>query len=365
MARLAFLIANLGGGGAERVAIALIRGFVERGHEVDLVVMGAEGELFPLLPASVRVFDLNAKRGRNVFAPLIRYLRERRPSALQVSMWPLTVAAIISAKLSRTGVRVVVSDHCILSQQYRGSTTATANLRASTRLLYPLADARIVVSAGGADDLAQLSHIRRDRFEVVYNPIPVPPHALVSNGLAKRPCSGGPYILTVGALKEAKNHALLIRAFAKMTASRPTRLVILGEGPLRSELEALAARLDIADRVVMPGFAVDPWPYYASADLFVLSSHYEGFGNAIVEAMHAGLPVVSTDCPSGPAEILAHGRYGVLVPCDDEDRLAVAMATALDSEIDANAQRERAMVFSGASAVNRYLQLMLGTQSPN
>ena len=363
MARLAFLIANLGGGGAERVAIELIRGFVERGHEVDLVVMRAEGELFDLLPPSVRIFDLKAKRGRNVFRPLIHYLRERRPAAIQVSMWPLTVVAIIAALVSRVKLRVVVSDHSDLTPQYGGSPRTMAMLKASTRLFYPMADARIVVSAGSADDLARLSNIRRDGFDVVYNPIPPPPQPIVTNPAIEQLWFGNePRILAVGTLKHQKNHVLLIRAFAELVKNRAAKLMILGEGELRGELEALAGALGVADRVLMPGFAIDPWPYYASADLFVLSSHYEGFGNVIVEAMHAGLPVVSTDCPSGPGEILDHGRYGTLVPCGDADQLASAMAAALVSGIDQAAQKARAALFSADIAIDLYLQRMLGTE---
>lgn len=361
MARLAFLITDLRGGGAERVAVELIRGFVARGHEVDLVVMQAEGELFALLPPSVRIFDLNAKRVRNVIRPLINYLRKRQPAALQVSMWPLTVAAIIAVRMSRIAVRAVVSDHNTMSEQYGGSTITMGVLRVSTRLFYPLANARIAVSTGSADDLARLSHIRRDRIAVINNPIPAPPQPIATDPAPERRWPGTePRILTVGTLKRQKNHALLVRAFAKLVQSRPAKLIIVGEGDLRGELESLVGALGVADSVLMPGFVLDPWPYYAAAHLFVLSSDNEGFGNVIVEAMHAGLPVVSTDCPSGPSEILDNGRYGTLVPCGDTDQLASAMAAALDGEVDREAQKARAAVFSADAAVDRYLELMLG-----
>jgi glycosyltransferase involved in cell wall biosynthesis len=322
--------------------------------------MQARGELFELLPPAVRVFDLRAKRIRNVVRPLIRYLMDRRPAALQASMWPVTIAAIAAARLSRIPVRVVVSDHCTLSRQYAGSATTMIALKASTRLLYPLADARIVVSAGSADDLARLSHIPRERFDVVHNPVAPPPGLIATNPSIEQLWSGNePRILAVGSLKHQKNHSHLIHAFAKLVKNRRAKLMILGQGELRAELERLASALGVADRVVMPGFAVNPWPYYASADLFVLSSDYEGFGNVIVEAMHAGLPVVSTDCNDGPAEILDQGRYGTLVPCGDADRLASAMAAALDSEIDREAQKARAAVFSADAAVDRYIALMI------
>ena len=359
--RLAFLLPDLRGGGAERVAVNLIRGFVERGHEVDLVVMQREGELLALLPHSVRIFDLKAKRIRNVARLLIRYLRDRRPAAVQVSMWPLTVAAIVAARLSRIAVRVVTSDHGILSRQYGGSAVALAALKVSTRVFYPMANERVVASAGIADDLDDLSHIGRDRFAVVHNPIAAPPHAIATNTAVEQLWAGrDSRILTVGHLKPVKNHALLIEAFAKLAKSRPAKLMILGEGELRSELKALVDRLDVADLVLMPGFAVDPWPYYASADLFVLSSDSEGFGNVIVEAMHAGLRVVSTDCPAGPTEILDCGRFGTLVPCRDPDRLASAIGAALDAETHPEVQKARAALYSTDAAVDKYLELMVG-----
>lgn len=360
MARIAFLLPDLRGGGAERVAVSLIHEFIERGHEVDLVLMRAEGELLEMRPPSVRVFDLNARRIRNSIWPLIRYLRDRRPDALQVSLWPLTVTAIIAARLSRIAVRVVVSDHSILSRQYGGSVATLATLRGSTRLFYPLAAARVAVSDGSADDLARLSHIPRERFTVVHNPIIVPSGPIGTNMEVERLWSGRePRILTVGSLKRVKNHALLIRAFASLAKTRAAKLMILGEGELRGELQELARSLGVANRVLMPGFAVDPWPYYASADLFVLSSDFEGFGNVIVEAMHAGLPVVSTDCLAGPAEILDNGQFGTLVPCEDADALATAIATALEAGGDLEAQKLRASQFRPELAVESYINLLL------
>ncbi|MDQ3143457.1 MAG: glycosyltransferase, partial [Pseudomonadota bacterium] len=291
--------------------------------------------------------------------PLVAYLRERRPAGLQARMWPLTVVAILAAKLARTGTRVVVSDHNNLARQYGDSRATMTALRASIRLFYPRAAARVAVSAGSADGLARLSGIPRDRFEVIHNPVDAPP-AGASLAFAPAWPGSGARILTVGSLKRQKNQALLIRALAEVVKLRPAALVILGEGELREPLEELAADLGIADHVSMPGFAPDPAPYFAAADLFVLSSDYEGFGNVIVEALHAGLPVVSTDCPSGPSEILGAGKYGTLVRCNDPEGLAAAMANALDRPIDGEAQKQRAGDFAMDRAADRYLALLLG-----
>jgi glycosyltransferase involved in cell wall biosynthesis len=236
-------------------------------------------------------------------------------------------------------------------------------LRLTTRLFYRRADARVAVSREVADDLADLSGIDRAAFDVIYNPIPNPPPDLRTAPEAEALWRGGEVrILSAGSLKGQKNQALLLRSFARLRQRRPAHLVLIGDGPLRGALSALADRLGLAGHVSMPGFVTDPWPYYASADLFVLSSDYEGFGNVLVEAMRCGLPVVSTDCKAGPREILADGAYGLLVPVGDEAALAKAMEEALDRRPDADMLKRRAEELSGSRAGERYLDLMLGRE---
>ena len=356
--RIAFLLPNMGGGGAERVALTLIRGFLDRGHEVDLVLMEAKGELMELVPPEARIVDLKARRMRSVLAPLMRYLHERRTDALQARLWPLTAIAILAARIASRRTRVVTSDHAVLSRQYGHSREAMALLKATTRLLYPLAYARICVSEGGAADLARISGMPIERISVVHNPV-VPPKTLATTPAVERLWSGpGKRILTVGNLKSVKSHELLIRAFAGLGREAGARLMIVGGGPLRGELEGLAQELGVAERVIMPGFAADPWPFYASADLFVLSSNHEGFGNVLIEALLAGLPIVSTDCPGGPRTILGDGRFGRLVPVGEVEVLSRAIAESLAKPQDPEPGRRHAGTLSGAS-VARYAEIML------
>jgi glycosyltransferase involved in cell wall biosynthesis len=358
MPRIAFLLPDFRIGGAERVALTLIEAFVERGMEVDLVLMRAEGELLGALPDKVHVVSLDATHIRNALLPLLRYLRDRKPDALQASMWPLTIVAILARALGRSPTRVVVSDHNNLSQQYGSSSIVLNLLRWSVRLCYPHADARVCVSSAVADDLARLAKLDRGLFEVIYNPIPPAPELDERGGQA----SAGPprRILNVGSLKHQKNQQLLLRAFACLQLDPPAELTILGEGALRPDLERLARELGISDRVSLPGFALDTSPYYRSADLFVLSSDYEGFANVLVEAMAAGLPVVSTDCESGPREVLDNGRYGRLVPVGDVEAMTSAIEQSLAIPYDPHAQRKRAQQFRPQIAVDRYLKLLLG-----
>ena len=170
-------------------------------------------------------------------------------------------------------------------------------------------------------------------------------------------CSG-PVILSVGTLKAVKRHDVLIEAFAQLQAFPQAVLCIVGEGAERAALQARIAALGLQGRVLLPGYAPDPSPWYAQADLFVLSSDYEGFGNVLVEALEFGLPVVSSDCPYGPREILADGRYGTLVPPGDAQALAAAMQQALQNRPDAGAQQARAGAFTLKIAAESYLRAM-------
>ena len=355
--RIAIFLPNLLGGGAERVALASARDLVERGHQVDLVLVEATGDLLPVVPKGVRLVDLKAPRIIAALPLLARYLREERPDALHAVMWPVTVVAIMAHKLARSPARLVVSDHTNLSRHVSGGVRRLM-LKWTTRLLYPLADERIICSNAAADDLARLSGMPRERIEVIYNPIS-PPKRIASNAKIEALWKGkGPRIITVGAMKPEKNHGLLIEAFARLPHGK-AKLMILGQGELRPALERQAMKLGIANRLIFAGFAIDPWPYLASADLFVLSSDYEGFGIVIAEAMYAGLRIVSTDCVAGPREILDGGRFGELVQTGDAVALAKAMERALEAPPMPGRQRARAMDISGPATLDRYAQLLM------
>lgn len=224
--------------------------------------------------------------------------------------------------------------------------------------VYPLASCRLAVSKGVAQDLAALSGLAQDAFHVIYNPAALGrgrpqfiPEALLG--------VFGPLVLSVGTLKAGKRHNLLIEAFARLPVELGAMLCILGEGSLRPALEQQIRELGLQKRVLLPGFRADPTPWYARADLFVLSSDYEGFGNVIVEALEQGVPVVSTNCPAGPSEILCSGKYGRLVPVGDADALATAMLEALNEEPDREALKTRARDFAADKIAEEYLDVML------
>lgn len=356
---ITLFLPDLRGGGAERVTLDLAHAFAALGHRVDLLLLRAQGDYLAEAEKHFPVHSLNAPRVRHAVLPLAAHMRQHRPDGLIAMMWPLTLLVPVMARILTRKTRVAVVEHGMLWQTYayRGDGFRTA-MRASIVFGYRFAHARIGVSAGVAANMAAFASLPEPKVQIVHNPIrmagPIDPDAVARAQAMWR--GKGPRILTVGNLKQVKNHALLLRAFADMAAPE-ARLMILGQGECLASLRALADDLGLHDRVLLPGFH-DPAPFYATADLFALSSDSEGFGNVLVEAMAHGLPVVSTDCPSGPREILGDGRWGRLVPTGDAPALARAMEEALASPADPAALKARAADFAPEIAARRYLTLM-------
>lgn len=359
--RIAILLPDLRGGGVERVSIVLAQEFARAGHDVEFVLMRAQGEFLEEAQASFPVFHLATSRARGLPLALARYLRRRRPDALLAAMWPLTTIAPVAARLGGHRSKVLVSEHNTLSAQYRDwGRFHRAVMRSSMALGYRLADYRVGVSEGVARDVAALSGLRVNQFDVIHNPVPPrlePSAAAIIAAEELWAAPPGARIVTVGSMKAQKNHPLLLRAFAGL--NRPdAQLMFVGDGIGRNALLSLARDLGIADRVILAGFQLDPTPFYLTADVFVLSSDYEGFGNVIVEAMACGTPVVSTNCPSGPCEILDGGAYGRLVPVGDITAMTSAIAATLGESVPKARLQTRAADFHPAKAASAYLKLL-------
>nr|WP_275672687.1 glycosyltransferase [Thermomonas flagellata] len=361
---IAIVLPNLRAGGAERVSIYLANAFISRGLRVDMVLMQAEGELQSLLDPRVRVVDLQCGRVRHLFRPLRRYLLDVHPSGLLANMWPLTAMAVAVASLLRLNTRIVAVEHNTWSVHGRGYRAShRVALRSSMRKLMPYADALVGVSGGVARDLEDMAGLPVGRVHTIYNPVtglPAKQDDPNIDPVFARDWlhSSGKKIIAVGTLKAQKRFDRLLHAFARLPREDVV-LLIVGEGTERQALESLASDLGVRPRVFMPGFTRDPAVYLRQADLFVLSSDYEGLPTVLIEALEAGTPVVSTDCPSGPREILDDGKYGTLVPVADVDALARAMEEALSRKHDRDALRRRAQDFSVDKAADAYLDLLL------
>jgi|TARA_R100000935_G_scaffold57753_1_gene92481 glycosyltransferase involved in cell wall biosynthesis len=359
--KIAFLLPDLRGGGAERVCLDLAYEFAKCGHRVELLVMQSKGELLEEARDHFDVTNLNCSRVRDLLIALPRHLKSTRPDAILAAMWPLTVIAAIVGIMPGSRCKVIISEHGILSAQYAAWGPAHRFiLRSSMALGYRISYKRVAVSDGVAKDLAALSGMPLSSFDVIHNPVssrPLPSNDEIRQANALWATPPGARILNIGSFKPVKNHALLLHAFARVKNPN-ARLMLVGTGQGEARLRALSASLGISGRVIFTGFHPNPTVYYMTSDLFALSSNYEGFGNVIVEAMACGTPIVATDCPSGPAEILEDGRYGRLVPVNDQVALAAAIHATLGEAIDREPLKRRAAAFSPAIAAKKYLKLL-------
>lgn len=361
MRPIALFLTGLDGGGAERVTLTLANALAQAGHQVHLVVCRSGGALLKDVPPTVRLFDLGCSRILTAFVPLVRYLRRERPIAMLSALPPTNCIAVWARAIARVRFRLVLAEHSTISVASKSAYNSKARwiLPALMRGSYRHADNIVAVSSGVADDLSATLSLPRERIHVIYNPVvndKVLARSLEPNDHPWLGAEQCPVILGVGRLTAAKDFATLIRAFAEVRKRRRIKLVILGEGEERPELEALVKRLGLEDEVSLPGFASNPYSYMRRSAAFALSSRWEGLPTVLIEAMACGTSVISTDCPSGPREILEDGKWGQLVGVGNPEGLVAAIEYALDNpNVDVG---RRACFFSEGRAVSEYLSVL-------
>ena len=359
--RVACYMHSLAGGGVERMRLNLLRQLESWGVRTQLLLHEDGGALRRDVPYDIPVTVLGSGRTRDDLLPLMRLLRRERPDALLVSLGHNNVVAMLAKLLSFSRCNLVVCQHNALTAE-ASADRGYRLLPALYRLLAPLAANHVVaVSHGVADDMASRTGLARARIGVIHNPVIGPDFAQRANAPLDDPWFGPgapPVFVTAGRLVPQKDHETLLRAFAMHRSRRAARLLVLGEGPLLETLEAHARALGVADDIRFAGFQPNPLPFMREAEAFVLSSSHEGLGNVLVEALACGTPVISTDCPHGPAEILEHGRFGTLVPVGDVGALAGALALPHRDAFPAALLRARADAFTVERAAHRYLALL-------
>ena len=366
---LAVFLATSGHSGVDRVFRNLVPEFARRGLHVDVLAIRGHGPDYGELPAGVRRIVFGADHVNTALPALWCYLRRERPQVLLTDKDRVNRTALIARRLARVPTRVGV----------RLGTTPSVNLAnrgaverwlqtASMRRLYRSADAVLVPSRGAAADLARLARLPPSLVHVVPSPVV----GARMHALAGEPpdhpwfCDGGPApILGVGELSERKDFATLLRAFARLRGERRTaRLVVLGEGRRRAELEQLARTLGIADAVSLPGFVANPYCYMARAAAFALCSRWEGMPVVLIEALALGTPAVACDCPSGPREVLADGRYGPLVPIGDDAAFATALEGVLREPLPPALLQEAVRGYTVEASADAYLAALGLGSSP-
>ena len=348
----------LSGGGAELSMLRLAENFQARGFDVRVAVLKKRGRLVEHLPPKLPVDEIGGGR-LSCIPRLASYLRRHRPDAIISFMTYTNVVAIAAQALSLSAKRVVVSEHNTYSKSIRRSGILRLIYQAAP-YVYRWSRKVICVSHGVEDDLVETTTLPRRYLTTVYNPV-ITDELLAASAapprhewLTSKAC---PVILAVGRLEPQKNYPMLLRAVAIVRKKRECRLIILGEGPLRDELQCEIEKLGLQDCVDLHGFAPDAMSYMRTADLFVLASSWEGLSNVLIEAMAVGCPVVSTDAPHGPREVLRDGEFGRLVPVDDAGALAEAIETTLADPGDAASRTAWARSFSVDACAERYLEI--------
>ncbi len=360
--KLAIFLPSLSGGGAERAMLNLAHGLAECGYAVDLVLAQAKGPYLGDVHDPVRLVDLKASRVLTSLPALARYLRREQPEALLSALDYANVVALWARRLAGITCRVVVNEQNTISRSARNSARRRQRMVPHlVKRFYPWADYVIGNSQGVADDLSQATGLPRERIKILYNPVVTPEVREKARAPLNHPWfeSGQPsVVLAVGRLTKQKDFPTLIRAFAQVRQARPVRLLILGEGPDRPALEALIKQLGLEDDVAMPGFVENPYAYMSRASLYVLSSRWEGLPTVLIEALYCGPPVIATDCPSGPREILADGQHGLLVPVGDVTALAQAIEAGLAGKTP-HPTEESWHPYSLEAVVDQYIGLLL------
>ena len=353
--RVALLLPELVGGGAERVLLEVAHGLLEHEIDVDIILVRSGGALRDSVPNGARVIDLNVKRTLFAGRRLRRYLARERPTVVISALTPTNVANVVVTRLVRPRIPTIVTQHNMSAAH--ATTRADRLGLLAARWSFSYADRVVAVSEGVAADLVDTVGMDAAKISVIHNPVISSRLFTDAKAAQEHPWLAhkvGRVLLAVGRLTAQKDFATLLRAVALLPSDH--RLVVLGEGELRDELVELAEHLGIRERVDLPGFAANPFPSFASADVIVLSSRFEGLPTVLIEALPFTCGIVSTDCPSGPREILDEGRWGRLVPCGEP----AALAGAINAEISSHRARphDAWMRYEVTYAVERYIALI-------
>lgn len=358
---IAIFISFSGQGGVERMVNNLAQGFLDKGFAVEMVIARARGEHLANIPEGVLQIRLASRHTFSALPELMRYLKNNQPSVLLAVKDRAIRTAVVARWLSGSRVRLVGRIGTTVSAALEGK----GQLRrwswfTGMKFFYRRAERIVAVSKGVAEDIISITGLPRERVAVLPNPVVTPqlhnwakepaPHPWLTDPVV-------PVIMGAGRLTKQKDFETLIRAFAIVRGKKDCRLIILGEGDLREDLRTLIVSLELNHSVDLPGFYVNPYSWLGRCSLFVLSSRWEGSPNVLKEALALGIPVVSTDCPSGPREILGAGRYGFLVPVGDHRAMAKAILKTLEAPLPARDLKDAADDYTVEKSVMGYLEV--------
>lgn len=353
--RIALFVPTLAGGGAERVMIMIANGLSAEGLKVDLITGNADGPYRDSLSTNVNLIDFGVSRLLYALPSFAKYLLVKKPSTVLSALNHANIANSVFSRLLSPQTKIILSVHNSLRTEAKPKLIP----RLSRKLLgwaITRADLVISVSEGIREQLLEEFKVSGAQVVTIYNPLDVDTISMLSkepSGHSWLDAPDKPVIIGVGSLTRQKNFELLIRSFSQVQVQTPSRLVILGEGEDREPLEKLIAELDIEDSVLMPGFVSNPFAWMSKSSVFVLSSDWEGLPGVLLEALACGVQVVSTDCKTGPNEILEAGKWGLLVGTGDQNALTDAIVESLQLKAPIDT-KSRALDFSKEHAIAAY-----------
>jgi glycosyltransferase involved in cell wall biosynthesis len=363
-----FITANLKGGGAERALVNILNHLDRSRFEPHLALFQKEGVFLSELAADVPIYEIQPTdhgflhRNRVRLFEIKQLITKTKPALIMSVLWQANAVASFAVRMWGRSIPLVINEQTSPNASLR-TDPRRKHLWPIVRRLYRHADCAIAISQGIANELESYG-IPTTNTVVIHNPIPIAAVRESANVVSSAKFEARPAIVAAGRLVPLKNYPLLLTALSYVLEKEPVHLYILGKGPERTQIETLAKSLGIAEHVHLLGFQSNPYPYFAQADLFVLSSNHEGFGNVLVEAMVLGVPVIATDCPHGPREILDGGKYGSLVPLGNANALSKAILSLLHQP-DKRARfaiqgPERAKEFSVEAIIPQYEKLFMG-----
>lgn len=353
--KIFIILPDLRIGGAEKNSVFIANELIEKGNEVIFLLQNNLNNYKNLLNKNIQIISLNQKRIRSLFIPLLKLFKSHKPDVIITSMWPLTSISILSSLFAFIKMKILIVEHVPIFTSYKHETKSSKlTIKFFMKYTYKFADKIICVSNGIKNEIIRETLINKEKFKVIYNPVVnhnFVPQVKSSNRIKR--------VLTVGSLKYAKNHELLIKSFFYLSKQINVELTIVGEGELKDELLKLISKLNLSTKVTILNFQEDISKYYLNSDVFVLTSRWEGLGNVIIESLSYGIPVVSTDCPYGPREILGDdSNIGILINSNNPKKISDNIFYCLNKNYDRNKIIEYSKKFTIKNQVNKYINLI-------
>ena len=360
--KIAFILPDLRAGGAEKVCINLASDWISKGHTVTFVLMNKKGEYLKDISKKIKIISLKKEKIRQLFFPLLNFFKTHKPDITLAQMWPLTSVTVLSWIASFKIGKLFLVEHVHLSTSVEKEIFFPKKIfKIIVKTTYLFANQIIVVSNGVKKDLIQISSSLKKKITVI-NKTLIKEKILKKKKIFSTNKIWGQNIkyriLNVGSLKVQKDHFNLIKAFYLLKQNQNCKLIIVGNGPLKNELKEYVKNKKLSDKILFINFEANMQKYYETADLLVSSSKWEGFSNVIAESLGHGLPVVSTDCKSGPSEILKAGKYGKLVPIENPKKLAIAIHQSLRKKHNQKLLMKRSLDFEIGKISDQYLELI-------